>query len=75
MAFRPTGSSSIVSFCAFFLIINGAVIIPRDALKILPKAIKFMKEKEEIIVKASKEKDFNFDKLKFAWKKANSLYF
>ena len=30
---------------------------------------------EEIIVKASKEKDFNFDKLKFAWKKANSLNF
>ena len=54
---------------------HGAVIIPRDALKILPKAIEFMKEKEEIIIKASKEKDFNFDKLKFAWKKANSMIF
>ena len=54
---------------------HGAVIIPRDALKILPKAIQFMKEKEEVIIKASKEKDFNFDKLKFAWKKANSMIF
>ena len=54
---------------------HGAVIIPRDALKILPKAIQFMKEKEEVIIKASKEKDFNFNKLKFAWKKANSMIF
>ena len=54
---------------------HGAVIIPREALKILPEAIQFMKEKEEILIKASKEKDFNFDKLKFAWKKANSMIF
>ena len=54
---------------------HGAVIIPRDALKILPKAIQFMKDKEEIVIKASKEKDFNFEKLKIAWQKANSMTF
>ena len=54
---------------------HGAVIIPRDALTILPKAIQFMKDKEEIVIKASKEKDFNFEKLKIAWQKANSMTF
>ena len=54
---------------------HGAVIIPRDALEILPKAIQFMKDKEEIVIKASKEKDFNFEKLKIAWQKANSMTF
>ena len=54
---------------------HGAVIIPRDALEILPKAIQFMKDKEEIIIKATKEKDFNFEKLKIAWQKANSMIF
>ena len=54
---------------------HGAVIIPRDALTILPKAIQFMKEKEEVVIKASKEKDFNFEKLKIAWQKANSMTF
>ena len=54
---------------------HGAVIIPRDALEILPKAIQFMKDKEEIIIKASKEKDFNFEKLKIAWQKVNSMVF
>jgi regulator of RNase E activity RraA len=54
---------------------HGAVIIPRDALKMLPKAIQFMKNKEEIVIKASKEKDFNFEKLKIAWQKANSMIF
>ena len=54
---------------------HGAVIIPRDALGILPKAIQFMKDKEEIVIKASKEKDFNFEKLKIAWQKANSMVF
>ena len=54
---------------------HGAVIIPRDALTMLPKAIQFMKDKEEIVIKASKEKDFNFEKLKIAWQKANSMTF
>ena len=54
---------------------HGAVIIPKDALKILPKAIQFMKEKEEIIINASQEKDFNFNKLKLAWQKASSMIF
>ena len=34
-----------------------------------------MKEKEEIIINASQEKDFNFDRLKLAWQKANSMIF
>ena len=34
-----------------------------------------MKDKEEIVIKASKEKDFNFEKLKIAWQKANSMIF
>ena len=42
---------------------HGAVIIPRDALKILPKAIEFMKEKEGIIIKASKEKAVSYTHL------------
>ena len=54
---------------------HGAVIIPRDALEILPKAIQFMKDKEDIVIKASKEKDFKFEKLKIAWKKANAMIF
>ena len=54
---------------------HGAVMIPRDAVKILPKAIQFMKDKEDIVIKASKEKDFNFEKLKIAWQKANSMTF
>ena len=54
---------------------HGAVIIPKDALTILPKAIQFMKKKEEIIINASQEKDFNFNKLKLAWQKANSMIF
>jgi len=54
---------------------HGAVIIPRDALKILPKAIQFMKDKEEIVIKATKEKNFDFNRLKSAWKEANSMIF
>ena len=54
---------------------HGAVIIPRDALEMLPKPIQFMKDKEDIVIKASKEKDFNFEKLKIAWQKANSMIF
>ena len=54
---------------------HGAVIIPKDAINVLPKAIQFMKDKEEIVISASKNKDFNFEKLKIAWQKANSMIF
>ena len=54
---------------------HGAVIIPKDSINVLPKAIQFMKDKEEIVIKASKDKDFNFEKLKIAWQKAKSMIF
>ena len=34
-----------------------------------------MRDKEDIVISASKKEDFNFDKLKVAWDKANKLKF
>ena len=54
---------------------HGAVVIPEEAIEILPRAIQFMRDKEDIVISASKKEDFNFDKLKVAWDKANKLKF
>ena len=54
---------------------HGAVVIPEEAIEILPRAIQFMRDKEDILISASKKEDFNFDKLKVAWNKANKLKF
>ena len=54
---------------------HGALKIPYEALKILPKAIEFMQKKESHIIEATKKDDFNIEKLKIAWARANSEKF
>ena len=54
---------------------HGAVKIPLHAIEMLPKAIKFMQKKESYIIEAAQKDDFDIEKLKVAWSKANSEKF
>lgn len=50
---------------------HGVVIIPEDALSMIKEAIDYMSKKEKYLIDAAKKPDFNIDKLRIAWKKAN----
>ena len=54
---------------------HGAVKVPPESLEILPKAIQFMHKKESHIIEAARGDDFDIEKLKTAWIKANSEKF
>ena len=51
---------------------HGAVIIPDQALSIIKKAINHMTKKEKHLIEATKQENFNIDKLKEAWTKASN---
>ena len=54
---------------------HGAVKVPPESLNMLPRAIEFMHKKESHIIQAAKKDDFDIEKLKVAWSKANSEKF
>ena len=54
---------------------HGAVKVPPASLNMLPRAIQFMHKKESHIIQAAKKDDFDIEKLKIAWSKANSEKF
>ena len=51
---------------------HGAVIIPEQALLIIKKAINHMTKKEKHLIEAAKEENFNIEKLRDAWMKAEN---
>ena len=54
---------------------HGAVKVPDKSLEMLPRAIEFIQKKESHIIEAAKRDDFDIEKLKVAWSKANSEKF
>ncbi len=54
---------------------HGAIKVPSESLEMLPRAIQFMQKKESHIIEASKKDDFDIEKLKIAWSKANAEKF
>lgn len=53
---------------------HGAVVIPADAVKAIPKAVDLLTRREAVILKAAKAKGFNFEKLKKAMGQADEIH-
>ena len=53
---------------------HGAVIIPKEVVKILPEIINKQMDKESVILEAARSPDFNINKLLAAMNNAEEIH-
>ena len=46
---------------------HGAVVVPADVAKDVPEAAALIARREAVVIKASQEEGFNFERLREAW--------
>jgi regulator of RNase E activity RraA len=53
---------------------HGAVVIPHEAAREIPKAVDLLTRREAVIIKTAQRKDFTVDKLKQAIGEAEEIH-